>query len=54
MTPEKIKADYSRTIDTLAPRGSYVAFPITVGFDFVGPFFEEHFHYGMKFYVKQQ
>jgi hypothetical protein len=33
---------------------SYVAFPITIGFDFVGPFLEEHFRYGMGFYANQQ
>jgi hypothetical protein len=54
VTPEEIKTEYRRAIDTLAPGGSYVAFPITIGFDFVGPFLEEHFQYGMGFYANQK
>lgn len=49
--PEKIKAEYKRVIDDLAPGGSFVVFPITIGFDFVGPLLEEHFQYGMGFYA---
>lgn len=51
VTPETIKKEYRRVIDTLAPGGSYVVFPITIGFSFVGPFLEEHFQYGMGFYA---
>ena len=51
VTPEQIKAEYRRTVDLLAPGGSYVVYPITIGFDFMGPFMEEHFQYGMGFYA---
>lgn len=51
VTPEEIKAEYRRVIDLVAPGGSYVVYPITIGFDFMGPFMEEHFQYGMGFYA---
>ena len=51
VTPEQIKAEYRRAVDLLAPGGSYVVYPITIGFDFMGPFMEEHFQYGMGFYA---
>ena len=51
VTAEEIKAEYRRTVDLLAPGGSYVVYPITIGFDFMGPFMEEHFSYGMPFYA---
>jgi hypothetical protein len=50
VTPEQIKAEYRRTIDLLAPGGSYIVYPITIGFGFMKPFMEEHFAYGMNFY----
>ena len=50
-TPEQIKAEYRRAVDLLAPGGSYVVYPITIGFDFMNPFMEEHFQYGMGFYA---
>ena len=51
VTPEEIKAEYRRVVDLLAPGGSYVVYPITIGFDFMEPFMEEHFTYGMGFYA---
>lgn len=51
VTADEIKAEYRRVIDTLAPGGSYVAFPITATFDYVPAFLEEHFQYGMSFYA---
>lgn len=51
VTPEQIKAEYRRVIDLLAPGGSYVIYPISLTFGFVGPFLEEHFRYGMGFYA---
>ena len=54
VTPEEIKAEYRRVIDMLAPGGSYVIYPITATFNFVGPFLEEHFQYGMHFYENQK
>ncbi len=52
VTPEEIKAEYRRTVDLLAPGGSYVIYPISLTFNWVGPFLEEHFAYGMNFYHK--
>lgn len=54
ISPEAVKAEYRRVIDSLAPGGSYVIFPITASFDFVPAFLEEHFTYGMGFYAKQK
>ena len=51
VSPEEIKAEYRRVIDLLAPGGSYVAFPVTLTYNFIGPFLEEHFQYGMGFYA---
>lgn len=50
VTPEEIKKEYRRAIDLLAPGGSYVVYPITLGFGYKEPFMEEHFSYGMDFY----
>lgn len=52
VTADEIKNEYQRTIDLLAPGGSYVAFPITLTLDFVPAFLEKHFEYGMGFYAK--
>ena len=49
-TPEQIQAEYRRGVDALAPGGSFVIFPITATFGFIGPFVGEHFRYGMSFY----
>lgn len=54
VTPEAVKKEYRRVIDSLAPGGSYVIFPIGAVFDFVPAFLEEHFQYGMSFYARQQ
>lgn len=51
-TPEAIKAEYRRVIDSLAPGGSYVIYPIGATFAFVKPFMQEHFQYGMGFYQR--
>ena len=51
VTPDEIKAEYRRAVDLLAPGGSYVVYPITIGFDFMEPFMEEHLSYGMGFYA---
>lgn len=50
VTPEAVKKEYRRVIDSLAPGGSYVICPIGGTFDFVPAFLEEHFQYGMNFY----
>ncbi len=49
-TEEEMRAEVRRALDELAPGGSFVAFPLTVGFDFVPVFIDEHmknaFNYG--------
>lgn len=50
VSADAVKKEYRRVIDSLAPGGSYVIYPIGGTFDFVGPFLEEHFAYGMHFY----
>ncbi len=50
VSTDAVKKEYRRVIDSLAPGGSYVIYPIGGTFDFVGPFLEEHFAYGMHFY----
>ena len=52
--PEAVKKEYRRVIDSLAPGGSYVIYPIGGTFEFVEPFLEEHFSYGMQFYANLQ
>jgi len=51
VTPEAVKAEYRRVVDSLAPGGSYVVYPIGGAFDFVPAFLEEHFAYGIGFYA---
>lgn len=50
-TPEMIQAEYRKTADTIAVGGSYIMFPITATFGFIGPLLEEHFRYGKGFYA---
>ncbi len=50
VSAEAVKKEYDRVIDSLAPGGSYVIYPIGGTFDFVGPFMEEHYAHGMNFY----
>lgn len=53
VTEEEIRQETKRTMDELAPGGSFVAFPLTVTFDFVPTFIDEHmkhaFSYGEAF-----
>ncbi|MBR5931331.1 MAG: hypothetical protein IKZ95_04820 [Lachnospiraceae bacterium] len=51
VTPEQIKAEYRRVIDLLAPGGSYVVFPISLGGAWMMHFAQEHFQYGMSYYA---
>ena len=51
VTPEQIKAEYRRVIDLLAPGGSYVVYPISLGGAWMQHFVQEHFEYGMPFYA---
>lgn len=52
VTEEEIRAETKRTMDLLAPGGSFMAFPLTVTFNFVSTFIDEHmknaFSYGER------
>lgn len=52
VTEEEMREAVKRTLDELAPGGSYISFPLTVTFDFVPIFIDEHmkhaFSYGEK------
>lgn len=50
VSPDEIRKEYRRTIDLMAPGGSYVAFPVTGTFSFKDVFMDEHLRYGMNFY----
>lgn len=54
VSPEAVKKEYRRVIDSLAPGGSYVVFPIGATFEFIPAFLEEHFQYGMSFYANNK
>ena len=49
VTEEEIRAEVARTMEELAPGGSFVAFPLTVTFDFVPTFIDEHFKHAFRF-----
>lgn len=50
VTVGEIKAEYRRVIDSLAPGGSYIVYPITATYEFVNALLEEHNSYGLNFY----
>ena len=49
VTEEEIRAEVVRAYSELAPGGSFVAFPLTVSFDFVPVFIDEHFKHAFRF-----
>ena len=49
VTEEEIRKEVARTMDLLAPGGSFVAFPLTVTFDFVPTFIDEHFKHAFNY-----
>ena len=49
VTEEEIRRETQRTMDLLAPGGSFAAFPLTVTFDFVPTFIDEHFKHAFKY-----
>ena len=49
VTEEEIRAEVVRAYSELAPGGSFVAFPLTVTFDFVPTFIDEHFKHAFRF-----
>ena len=51
---EAIRKEYRRVIDTLAPGGSYIAYPCGRSDLAKGAFMDEHFKYGVSFYRNQK
>ena len=49
VTEEEIRAETARTLHELAPGGSFVAFPLTITFDFVPVFIDEHMKHAFSF-----
>lgn len=49
VTEDEIRRETQRTMDLLGPGGSFVAFPLTVTFDFVPVFIDEHFKHAFKY-----
>lgn len=49
VTEDEIRAEVARAYSELAPGGSWVAFPLTVSFDFVPTFIDEHFKHAFRF-----
>ena len=49
-TPEQIGEEYRRVVDTLAPGGGYVVFPIGATFGFIPVLLKKHQEYGMTYY----
>ena len=48
-TEEEMRAETKRTMDELAPGGSFIAFPLTVTFDFVPIFIDEHMKHAFSY-----
>lgn len=49
VTEDEIRRETQRTMDFLGPGGSFVAFPLTVTFDFVPVFIDEHFKHAFNY-----
>ena len=49
VTEEEIRAEVRRTLALLAPGGSFVAFPLTLTFDFVPVFIDEHMKHAFQY-----
>lgn len=49
VTEEEMREEVKRTMEELAPGGSFIAFPLTVTFDFVPVFIDEHFKHAFRF-----
>lgn len=49
VSEEEIRSEVVRTMEELAPGGSFVAFPLTVTFDFVPVFIDEHYKHAFRF-----
>lgn len=51
-TQEQIREEYRHVVNSLAPGGSYVVFPIGATFQFIPTLLQEHFNYGSRFYQR--
>lgn len=49
VTEEKIRAKTIRVIEEMAPGGSFIAFPMTLTFDFVPIFIDEHYKHAFSY-----
>ena len=49
ITEEEIRAEVVRTMNEMAPGGSFIAFPLTVSFDYVPVFIDEHMKHAFNF-----
>ena len=49
VTENEIRTETKRAIEELAPGGSFVAFPLTVTFDFVPTFIDEHMKHAFSY-----
>lgn len=49
VTEEEIRQETARAMDEMAPGGSFVAFPLTVTFDFVPIFIDEHMRHAFSY-----
>ncbi|MCD8148590.1 MAG: hypothetical protein LUE92_03285 [Clostridiales bacterium] len=49
VTEDEIREETRRVIEELAPGGSFVAFPLTVTFDYVPVFIDEHMKYAFSY-----
>ena len=49
VTEDEIRTETKRVIEELAPGGSFVAFPLTVTFDFVPTFIDEHMKHAFSY-----
>lgn len=52
VTEEEIREETKRTMEELGPGGSFVAFPLTITFDFVPVFIDEHYKHAFRFEEK--
>ncbi|MCD8149523.1 MAG: hypothetical protein LUE92_08165 [Clostridiales bacterium] len=49
VTEEEMRAETKRVMDLMAPGGSFISFPLTITFDFVPVFIDEHMKYAFDY-----
>jgi len=54
VTDEEIRAEYHRVIESLAPGGSYIIYPISLTVNYTKTFVDEHKNFGLGFYARQK